>query len=119
MRLELPNPGSPGGLFDAQPRGRQMLAAGCESHADCFSAQVQVNLIELASIERQPQSKRRNVYAAAEGVARKHPNGFVIDTQVSTECLPSENRMMDDVGCCIPGVTEQIWTVVARKCIRA
>src|SRR6185503_1454546 len=66
-----------------------------------------------ASVERQPQTKRRDVNAFAERIERLNVHPLPHNTNIPAERLPAELRMIDNVSSDIERVTKEVWSIVA------
>ena len=59
---------------------------------------IEVHLLELASIQGQPQPSGCQVDAFAKRIERRHRDGVAARAQVSAEGLPAEVGMVHHVG---------------------
>ena len=91
---------------------------GRQRDPDRVCSRVNLDGLEPAGIERQPQAAGRDICAHAKGIERLHLDPIAVHFQVAAERQPPEFGMIDEVRRSIKGVAEKVWTVIPRVNVR-
>ena len=107
------NPREFRGLLDVQPGLWRVRGLGRECYPNLLRTRVDLDALKRSGIERQPQATCGNVNAHTERIERLDLDPGSIDLHVATERQPAKFRMIDDIGCSIESVAEEVRAVIA------
>src|SRR5207248_11638736 len=101
------------GLLYGQQGPRRVLRCWGKSYANDPAARIQLNAFESSPFERQPDPERSNIHAHASGIERGDFDESVFYPYIPAKCLPAKLRIVYRVGSGVPGVTEEVRTIIA------